>query len=46
MFFGSPYNHVCSLFNETLVLDEDFRNQTGSVPAGKASAGNGLLRTV
>jgi len=36
---GLPCNCIFSLFNETLVLDEDFRNQTGSVPAGEASAG-------
>lgn len=46
MFFGLPYSCIFSLFNETVVVDEEFRNQTGSVPAGKASAVNGLSKTV
>lgn len=46
MFFGPPYNCFFSLFSETLVLDEDFRNQSGSVPARKASAVKGLSKTV
>lgn len=46
MFFGPPSNCIFSLFNATPVLEEDFRKQTGGVPAGKASALKGLSKSL
>lgn len=46
MFFGPPSNCIFSLFNAIPVLEEDFRKQTGGVPAGKASAVKGLSKSL